>query len=102
GDNIPQFLIELENTLAPAGGSIRLRGKPYNDIESYFCVGENPDFSAYWDRADDRLYKIRHCMNIQGVVRQLALFEPPINPMALVRAAAAGKDITSVASQHVP
>ena len=33
----------------------------------------------------DRLFKIRHCMNIQGVVRQLPLFEPPIDPALLVR-----------------
>src|SRR5207245_331131 len=36
----------------------------------------------------DRLYKIRHGLNILGVQQPLALFEPPINPMALVRAVA--------------
>ena len=35
-------------------------------------------------------------MNIEGVVRQLALFEPPIDPALLVEAAAAGLDIGSV------
>jgi hypothetical protein len=34
-------------------------------------------------------------MNIEGVVRQLPLFEPPIEPGQLVRAAAAGVDIGS-------
>src|SRR2546430_8327905 len=34
-------------------------------------------------------------MNIEGVVRQLALFEPPIEPGALVKAIAAGVDISS-------
>ncbi len=29
-------------------------------------------------------------MNIEGVVRQLPLFEPPIDPALLVKAAAAG------------
>ena len=48
---------------------------------------------GYWDTVADRLYKIRHCMNIEGVVRQLALFEPPIEPGALVKAVAAGLDI---------
>ncbi|MCC6554662.1 MAG: hypothetical protein IT372_16915, partial [Polyangiaceae bacterium] len=42
---------------------------------------------------DDRLYKIRHCMNIEGLVRELPLFEPPIDPALLVRAAAAGVDL---------
>jgi hypothetical protein len=34
-------------------------------------------------------------MNIEGVVRQLALFEPPIDPGALVKAVAGGVDISS-------
>src|SRR5437660_1901103 len=37
-------------------------------------------------------------MNIEGVVRQLPLFEPPIDPSLLVQAAAAGLDIGSVLS----
>lgn len=55
-----------------------------------FCVPQNEELLKYWDRVEDRLYKIRNCMNISGVRRQLALFQPPINPMALVRARAAG------------
>jgi len=35
-------------------------------------------------------------MNIEGVVRQLPLFAPPIDPGLLVKAAAAGVDISSV------
>jgi receptor-binding and translocation channel-forming TcA subunit of Tc toxin len=35
-------------------------------------------------------------MDIQGVVRQLPLFEPPIDPALLVKAAAAGVDLSSV------
>jgi hypothetical protein len=37
-------------------------------------------------------------MNIEGIVRQLPLFEPPIDPGMLVKAAAAGIDISSVVS----
>src|SRR5438445_3457732 len=44
----------------------------------------------------DRLLKIRHCQNIDGVDRVLALFSLLIDPGALVRAAASGLDITSV------
>ena len=61
----------------------------------YFCIPNNEQLGAYWDTVDDRLFKIRHCMNIEGVVRELPLFEPPINPMLLVQAAAAGIDISS-------
>ena len=62
----------------------------------YFCIPQNDQLLEYWDRVQDRLFKIRHCMNIEGVVRQLALFDPPIDPGALVKAAAAGLDIASI------
>ena len=61
----------------------------------YFCIPQNDKMLGYWDTVADRLYKIRHCMNIEGVVRQLALFEPPIDPGALVKAVAGGLDISS-------
>jgi len=69
----------------------------------YFCIPNNPDMDKKWDTVADRLNKIRNCMNIKGVVRQLALFEPPIDPGMLVRAAAAGVDLGSViASLNAP
>jgi hypothetical protein len=64
----------------------------------YFCVPQNEKLLGYWDTVADRLFKIRHCMNIEGVVRALPLFEPPIEPGLLVRAAAAGVDISSALS----
>jgi peptidoglycan hydrolase-like protein with peptidoglycan-binding domain len=62
----------------------------------YFGIPNNDRLLAYWDTVEDRLFKIRHCMNIQGMVRQLPLFEPPIDPALLVQAAAAGVDLSSV------
>ena len=64
----------------------------------YFCIPRNDKLLSYWDVVADRLFKIRHCMNIEGVVRQLPLFEPPIDPGMLVKAAAAGIDISSLVS----
>jgi len=61
-----------------------------------FCVPGNDKLLGYWDTVEDRLFKIRHSMNIEGVERQLPLFEPPIDPALLVRAAAAGLDLGSV------
>ena len=55
-----------------------------------FCIPENADLMEYWDRVEDRLFKIRNCMNISGTVRSLSLFAPPIDPNFLVRAAASG------------
>jgi hypothetical protein len=64
----------------------------------YFCIPRNDKLLGYWDTVADRLFKIRHCMNIEGVVRQLALFDPPLDPGMLVKAAAAGIDIGSMVS----
>jgi hypothetical protein len=64
----------------------------------YFAVPRNKKLLGYWDLVSDRLFKIRHCMNIEGVVRQLALFDPPIDPGMLVKAAAAGIDVGSIVS----
>lgn len=64
----------------------------------YFCIPQNDKLLSYWDTVADRLFKIRHCMNIAGIVRQLPLFEPPIDPGMLVKAAAAGIDIASLVS----
>ena len=62
----------------------------------YFCIPHNEKLLALWDTVADRLFKLRHCMNIEGVVRIPALFEPPIDPALLVKAAAAGLDIGAV------
>jgi Tc toxin complex TcA C-terminal TcB-binding domain len=64
----------------------------------YFCIPRNEKLLGYWDTVADRLFKIRHCMNIEGVVRQLALFDPPLDPGMLVKAAAAGINIGSMVS----
>jgi hypothetical protein len=63
-----------------------------------FCVPQNSKLLGYFDTIDDRLFKIRNCMNIEGVVQQLPLFQPPIDPALLVRAAAMGLDIASIIS----
>ena len=62
----------------------------------YFCIPQNEELLSLWDTVEDRLFKIRHCMNIEGVERRLPLFEPPIDPGLLVRAVAAGLDIEDV------
>ena len=62
----------------------------------YFCIPDNPQLRALRDTIDDRLFKIRHCEDINGVFRQLPLFEPPIDPALLVQAAAQGLSLSSV------
>ena len=64
----------------------------------YFCIPANQKLLAYWDTVADRLFKIRNSENIQGIVQQLPLFDPPLDPGMLVKAAAAGIDIGSIVS----
>jgi len=64
----------------------------------YFCVPRNDNLLAYWDTVSDRLFKIRNSLNIQGVFRQLPLFEPPIDPALLAKAVAAGLDVGAIVS----
>lgn len=64
----------------------------------YFCVPRNDALLKYWDTVADRLFKIRNSLNLQGVFRQLPLFEPPIDPALLAKATAAGLDIGAVVS----
>lgn len=62
----------------------------------YFCLPPNNKLTGYAERVAQRLYNIRNCMNIEGVERQLPLFEKRIDPALLVRAAAQGLDLQSV------
>lgn len=101
-NGVPQFLIRLENTapiIAASQAGVSYSSAPFNDIGSYFCVPENDQLIAFWDKAEDRLFKIRHCMNIDGVVRALPLFAPPISPQALISGAAAGSSSPGVTPQ---
>ncbi|MGZ5029144.1 MAG: Tc toxin subunit A-related protein [Methylobacter sp.] len=67
-----------------------------NVMMPLFCIPKNDMLLGYWDTVADRLFKIRHCLNIEGVFQQLPLFEPPIDPALLVKATAAGLDLSSI------
>ncbi|MEO0570250.1 MAG: neuraminidase-like domain-containing protein [Bacteroidota bacterium] len=62
----------------------------------YFCTPPNKRLLKYWDLVEDRLYKIRNCKDINGITRRLALFAPPIDPAALIKAKSAGLDLDDV------
>lgn len=99
-DAFGNALIDLENILPdlsalPEDGA-ELPPPPITLSMLYFCIPQNDKMLSYWDLIADRLFKIRHCQNIDGIERSLALFAPPIDPALLVRAAASGLDISSV------
>lgn len=89
------FLIDLENSGANANiayeQSLSFAATQFDTIKNpYFFLKENELFTEYWTRVEDRLGKIRACLNIDGIAQPLPLFQPPIDPMALVNAAASG------------
>ncbi|MEU7144800.1 neuraminidase-like domain-containing protein [Nocardia sp. NPDC046473] len=63
---------------------------------NYFHIPRNEKLLGYWDLVDDRLSKIRSGRNIDGVARKLPAFGAVIDPNVLVRAVAAGLDLSSV------
>jgi hypothetical protein len=88
--------------LAPEPGPVAARDR-FGVLRSvgealYFCVPRNDKLLAYWDTVADRLFKIRNSLSIRGIYRQLPLWEPPIDPALLVKAAAAGLDIGAIVS----
>jgi hypothetical protein len=86
-------------------GAIRFPWTVARQILPAFCIPPNEDLLAYWDRVEDRLWKIRHCRDITGARRQLALFAPPIDPRLLVEAKAAGlslEDVLGATSGDLP
>ena len=99
-DSFGNALVELENILpeikAVKKGSSVMPATPITLSTLYFCIPGNEKMKQYWDRVADRLFKIRHCQNIDGVARSLALFAPPIDPGMLVKAFASGLDISSI------
>jgi hypothetical protein len=102
-DDFSNALVELENIFpfssevpiaqGNAGPGLLGIGKAL-----YFCIPSNEKLMEHWDTIEDRLYKIRHCMDIDGVERQLALFSPPIDPAMLINAAAQGLSLGSILS----
>nr|VFK63844.1 MAG: Hemopexin [Candidatus Kentron sp. UNK]VFK70947.1 MAG: Hemopexin [Candidatus Kentron sp. UNK] len=89
------FLIDLEDELGASvtdySENLSFGATQYDTVVNpYFYLKENELFTEYWDRVEDRLDKIRNCLNIDGIAQPLPLFQPPIDPMALVKAAAGG------------
>lgn len=70
-----------------------------------FCVPVNRALLARWDRVEDRLWKLRHCRDLDGNRRELALFAPELDVMARVTATALGltpEDLVPELARDVP
>lgn len=68
-----------------------------------FCVPYNDKLDTYWKWANERLFNIRHCLNIDGIEQVLALTDPVIDPELLIRAVASGIRVRdAVAGLYAP
>ncbi|GAA0985505.1 hypothetical protein GCM10009555_061050 [Acrocarpospora macrocephala] len=87
----------------PAGHEL-MTGPHAGVADPYFHVPANTTLHGYWDLVADRLTKIRASLDIMGVSSPLPLFEPPIEPSALVRGAAlaGGAALTTAPPAEVP
>lgn len=101
-DDFSNVLVEIQNRfpyVTAKGASVsNTSGVTSLNIgrSLYFGIPKNEELLRYWDRVEDRLFKVRHCLNLEGVARTLPLFEPPIDPSLVVKATAAGLDIGNV------
>lgn len=107
-DAFSNALVELEEAFPFSNQTTLPVGKLPDDSEVslanvfgfagtlYFSIPDNPNLRALGEKIDDRLFKIRHSLDIQGVFRRLPLFEPPIDPALLVQATAQGLSLNSV------
>ncbi|QWU13792.1 virulence plasmid A protein [Paenibacillus sophorae] len=99
-DSFSNALVQLENWMPSAsyafGGESAGPGLQSLGSALYFSIPPNDKLLGYWDTVADRLFKIRNSMSIDGTVRQLSLFQAPIDPGLLTRAASAGLDVGGV------
>lgn len=100
-DDFSNALIEMEN-IFPFSSAVNVTETStgtnmLNAGEAlYFCIPTNDKLLHHWDTVADRLFKIRHCKDINGTERTLALFAPAIDPALLIQARAQGLSIGSV------
>jgi hypothetical protein len=88
----PQSLVEGAAQTSP------LPQLPGTVGTTLFGIPPNGQLLAYWDKVEQRLYNIRHCLNLQGKAQPLPLYAPPLNPLQLIAGQAAGAGAAGVVS----
>ena len=108
---VPTFLIDMEAEVPPVSSTSSKQQavqyaleQHYSVVNAYFCVPSNTQLLNYRKTVEDRLYKIRHGLNIQGQPNDIPLFQPPINPDSLVQASgsSSGSASAAAASPSIP
>jgi len=87
--NVENLIVAPEPPQALIQGTANQPALPYlpgNAGALLFCISPNEKLLAYWDTVAQRLYNIRHCLNLQGQPQPLPLYGPALNPFNLVGA----------------
>ena len=102
-------MFEAETRLAPVGKGLTVGGSDttatgmlQRGAVGYFGIPKNEKILGLWDEVEDRLFKVRNGMNIDGLQIQLPLFPPPIDPALLAQAVAAGLSVSEVLATRFP
>jgi Tc toxin complex TcA C-terminal TcB-binding domain/Neuraminidase-like domain/Salmonella virulence plasmid 28.1kDa A protein len=96
--NFSDVMVEIEAFIPPSA-AIALPGTSSSLGRMWaFCVPPNDQLLQCWPRVAQSLFNLRNCRDLEGVERRFPLWDPPIDPGLLVRAAAAGIDLASVLS----
>ena len=96
--NFSDVMVEIEAFIPPAAAIAQpTTSSPLGRMWA-FCVPPNDQLLACWPRVAQSLFNLRNCRDLTGVERRFPLWDPPIDPGLLVRAAAAGIDLASVLS----
>jgi hypothetical protein len=94
--NFSDVMVEIETFISPSAVIAQPdTSSPLGRMWA-FCVPPNDKLLQAWPRVAQRLFNLRHCRDIEGVERSFPIWDPPIDPGLLVRAAAAGVDLASV------
>ena len=98
-DGLSNALVQAENLIRP--GCLPIPGKNHPPdclppLPFYFCIPRNEQLLEYWNKVEDRMKKIHNCMNIEGVVRPLSLYDTEINPLKIIQAVAGGQTVDSI------
>lgn len=106
-DAFSNALVDLENFIPFFSDDVQEfdnGGAPLPDMDMfYFCLPPNEKLMSYYDTIGQRLFNIRHSMNIDGIERELALYDPPIDPGLLVKAVGSGLSISAaIAGLNAP
>ncbi|HXR99798.1 MAG TPA: neuraminidase-like domain-containing protein, partial [Pyrinomonadaceae bacterium] len=90
--------VEIEGFMSPSVVPPADGNNAGMPLMPFFGIPGNDKLLGYWTTVADRLFEIRHCQNIDGIVRTLPAFDSPIDPVLLVKAAGVGVDVASALS----